>query len=251
MKGSTHPNGDKIAKILATVGLCSRREAERWIAEGRVQYQGEVLTDCAVRIKDLAHLRVDGMPLPQKSPVRLWIYYKPKGVITSHKDPQGRPTLFDQLKDLGAHVVSVGRLDFNSEGLILITNRGALARMLELPSTGVYRTYRVRVYGPLSQDALTQIRAGLVIDTVAYQGATIVVERQDKTYQWLNMTLKEGKNREIRRIIEHFGGQVTRLIRTHYGPFGLGDLAPGACVEVDHTMVKHLLKELEMDNECV
>ncbi len=247
MSDHLHPEGDKIAKIIASHGLCSRREAELWIDAGRVTYLGTPLLDCAQRIKDVESIRVDGKPLPTKPKLSLWLYYKPKGVITSHKDPQGRPTLFDQVRHLGDHVISVGRLDYNSEGLIVLTNQGPMARLLELPATGIKRTYRVRVFGVLSPDDIAAIKDGVLIDGVQYQGADVVVEREEKSYQWLRMTLIEGKNREIRRLIEHFGGQVTRLIRTHYGPFSLGTLEPDQCVAVDPAFVERLCRELHAD----
>lgn len=246
MSHPSHPSGDKIAKILASHGLCSRREAERWIEAGRVTCAGETLLDCALRIKDLELIRVDGKALPKKPNLGLWLYYKPKGVITSHKDPQGRPTLFDQVRHLGDHIISVGRLDYNSEGLILLTNQGSLARLLELPSTGIKRTYRVRVFGPLSDHDIDLIKEGVMIDGVYYQGADVVIEHEEKSYQWLRMTLIEGKNREIRRLIEHFDGQVTRLIRTQYGPFVLGTMEPDQCIQVDQAVVERLCRELEV-----
>ncbi|MBX9697182.1 MAG: rRNA pseudouridine synthase [Alphaproteobacteria bacterium] len=243
---SAHPNGDKIAKILATHGLCSRREAERWIEAGRVSVGGIALLDCSVRVKDLDQVRVDGNPLPSKPETRLWLYYKPVGIITSHKDPEGRPTLFDQVRDLGDHIISVGRLDLTSEGLILLTNQGELARTLELPSTRIKRTYRVRLFGQLTPPMLEIIDRGLEIDGVHYQGASVSVDRTENSYQWITMTLAEGKNREIRRIIEHFGGQVTRLIRTHYGPFCLNEMEPDDCVEVAKESLERLLDALKL-----
>jgi 23S rRNA pseudouridine2605 synthase len=243
---SPHPNGDKIAKILATHGLCSRREAERWIESGRVSLDGVTLLDCSMRVKNLDQIRVDGAPLPSKPKTRLWLYYKPKGIITSHKDPEGRPTLFEQVRDLGDHIISVGRLDLTSEGLILLTNQGALARMLELPSTRIKRTYRVRLFGELTPSMVEVIERGVEIDGVCYQGASVSIDRTENSYQWITMTLAEGKNREIRRIIEYFGGQVTRLIRTHYGPFCLNDMEPDECVEVSTESLERLLDALKL-----
>lgn len=240
-----HPNGDKIAKILATHGLCSRREAERWIESGRVSVEGETLLDCSVRVKNLDQIRVDGVLLPSKPEVRLWLYYKPRGVITSHKDPEGRPTLFEQVRHLGDHIISVGRLDLTSEGLILLTNQGELARMLELPSTRIKRTYRVRIFGHLTLPMIEIIEQGVEIDGVHYQGVSVAVDRTENSYQWITMTLAEGKNREIRRIVEYFGGQVTRLIRTHYGPFCLNEMEPDECVEVSQASLERLLSALK------
>lgn len=241
-----HANGDKIAKILAMHGLCSRREAERWIKAGRVSVEGVTLSDCSVRVKNLEQIRVDGAPLPSKPRIRLWLYYKPRGIITSHKDPEGRPTLFEQVRDLGDHIISVGRLDLTSEGLILLTNHGALARTLELPSTRIKRTYRVRLFGELTPPMIDTIESGVEIDGVFYQGASVFIDRTENSHQWITMTLAEGKNREIRRIIEHFGGQVTRLIRTHYGPFCLNHMEPDECIEVSTESLERLLDALKL-----
>ena len=219
--------GERIAKVMASAGLCSRRDAEAWILEGRVSVDGTVLNSPAFCVTPENHIMVDGKPLPQKAPPRLWLYYKPKGLVTSHKDELGRPTLFENLpKDL-PRVISVGRLDLNSEGLILLTNDGGLARQLELPSTGWVRTYRVRVHGRVDPQALKNLKKGITVEGIHYGSITATLERQQGDNAWLLVSLKEGKNREIRRIFEFLGWPVNRLIRIHYGPYDLGNLNPG------------------------
>lgn len=219
--------GERIAKVMARAGLCSRREAEVWILEGRVSVDGAVLDSPAFCLTPENHVTVDGKPLPQKAPPRLWLYYKPKGLVTSHKDELGRPTLFDALpKDL-PRVISVGRLDLNSEGLILLTNDGELARHLELPSTGWVRTYRVRVHGRVDPQTLKTLKNGITVEGIHYGSILATLERQQGDNAWLLVSLKEGKNREIRRVFEFLGWPVNRLIRTHYGPYELGSLNPG------------------------
>ncbi len=219
--------GERIAKVMARAGLCSRREAETWIREGRVFVDGAVLDSPAFCVTPENRIMVDEKPLPQKAPPRLWLYYKPKGLVTSHKDELGRPTLFDALpKDL-PRVISVGRLDLNSEGLILLTNDGELARHLELPSTGWVRTYRVRVHGRVDPQTLKTLKNGITVEGTHYGAIMATLERQQGDNAWLLVSLKEGKNREIRRVFEFLGWQVNRLIRTHYGPYELGTLKPG------------------------
>lgn len=218
---------ERIAKALARAGLCSRREAERWIAEGRVAVNGRVLDTPAVTVGPDDAITVDGKPIPAAEPTRLWRYHKPKGLITSHRDPQGRPTVFEHLpKDL-PRVVSVGRLDFNSEGLLLLTNDGALARHLEHPSTGWTRRYRVRVHGRVDPEALKRLADGVVVDGVRYGPVDARLESVKGGNAWLSFGLKEGKNREVRKLCAHLGLEVTRLIRIAYGPFQLGDLPRG------------------------
>lgn len=218
--------GERIAKVMARAGLCSRREAETWIHEGRVSVDGAVLDSPAFCVTSENHIVVDGKPLPQKTPSRLWLYYKPKGLVTSHKDELGRPTLFETLPKNLPRVISVGRLDLNSEGLILLTNDGELARHLELPSTGWVRTYRVRVHGRVDPQTLKTLKKGITVEGIHYGSITATLERQQGDNAWLLVSLKEGKNREIRRIFEHLGWPVNRLIRTHYGPYELGTLNP-------------------------
>jgi len=223
---------ERIAKVLARAGLCSRREAERWIADGRVSVDGHKLTTPAVTVGSESKVLVDGKPLPMKSQTRLWRYHKPAGLVTSHKDPQGRPTVFDSLpKDLG-RVISVGRLDLNSEGLLLLTNDGALARTLELPATGWVRRYRVRVHGRVEPKRLGALAGGVTVAGVRYGPIEASLDSQSGANAWLTVSLAEGKNREIRKVMESLELPVSRLIRLAYGPFQLGKLARGAVSEV-------------------
>ena len=222
----------RIAKAMAHAGLCSRRDAEKWIEAGRVAVSGKVLTTPAHVVSANDTITVDGKPLPQTAPARLWRYNKPKGLITSHKDPLGRKTVFESLPERLPRVVSIGRLDFNTEGLLLLTTDGALARHLELPSTGWLRRYRVRAHGRVTQDALDRLRDGITIDGIAYGPIEARLEREQGRNVWLVLALREGKNREVKRIAEHLGLTVNRLIRISFGPFALGDLASGTVEEV-------------------
>jgi 23S rRNA pseudouridine2605 synthase len=222
----------RIAKVMARAGLCSRRDAERWIAEGRVAVDGAVLTSPAVTVTADSDIRVDGKPLPEPERARLWRYHKPAGLVTTHRDERGRPTVFAALPAELPRLVSVGRLDFNSEGLLLLTNDGALARRLELPATGWVRRYRVRVHGIVDPERLAPLARGITIDGVAYGPIRAALDRQQGANAWLTLALREGKNREVRRVLEHLGYPVTRLIRLAYGPFQLGHLAKGAIEEV-------------------
>ena len=216
---------------MARAGLCSRRDAERWIEEGRVQVNGKTLDTPAFKVSDSDTIVVDGKALPTKERTRAFMYHKPAGLVTTHKDEQGRPTVFESLpKDL-PRVLSVGRLDLNSEGLLLLTNDGALKRRLELPSTGWLRRYRVRVYGEPAEADLDRLRAGISLDGEDFRPMRVTLDRQQRGNAWLTIGLREGRNREIRRAMEAIGLQVNRLIRISYGPFQLGDLATGA-VEV-------------------
>jgi 23S rRNA pseudouridine2605 synthase len=225
--------GERIAKVIAHAGLCSRRDAERWIAEGRVEIDGVRITTPAITVTDASIIRVDGKPLPTVEKTRLWLYHKPKGLITTHYDPQGRATVFDHLPPALPRVISVGRLDLNTEGLLLLTNDGALARTLELPSTGWVRTYRARVFGTLDFALLEKsVKNGITIDGMHYAPAKLTLGSQQGRNSWIDMEITEGKNREVRRIFEHFGLSVNRLIRTSYGPFQLGTLALEAVKEV-------------------
>jgi 23S rRNA pseudouridine2605 synthase len=222
----------RIAKVLARAGLCSRRDAERWIAEGRVTLDGEVLTSPAVNVTEASDIRVDGKPLPEPDRARLWRYHKPAGLVTTHRDERGRPTVFDALpKDL-PRLISIGRLDLNSEGLLLLTNDGALARRLELPATGWTRRYKVRVHGEIDPARLATLERGITVNGVKYGPIRARPERQQGSNAWLTLSLQEGKNREVRRVLEHLGYPVTRLIRLAYGPFQLGNLPRGAVEEV-------------------
>jgi 23S rRNA pseudouridine2605 synthase len=236
---------ERIAKLLARAGMCSRRDAERWIAEGRVSVDGHVLTTPAVTVTVANEIRVDGRPLPAPERPRLWRYHKPAGLVTSHRDEKGRPTVFDALpKDL-PRLVSIGRLDLNSEGLLLLTNDGALARRLELPSTGWVRRYKVRVHGEVEEEQLASLERGMTIDGVSYGPIRASLERRQGSNAWIAMALREGKNREVRRVLEHLGLQVTRLIRLSYGPFQLGNLARGAVAEVPKKVLAEQLGDTD------
>jgi 23S rRNA pseudouridine2605 synthase len=223
---------ERIAKLLARVGLCSRRDAERWIAAGRVAVDGRVLTTPAVTVTAESEVRVDGALLPAAERPRLWRYHKPAGLVTTHRDEKGRPTVFAALRKELPRVISVGRLDLNSEGLLLLTNDGALARRLELPSTGWLRRYKVRVHGEVDPDRLAALEKGITIEGVAYGPIRASLERRQGSNAWIALALREGKNREVRRVLEHLGLPVTRLIRLSFGPFQLGNLARGEVAEV-------------------
>jgi 23S rRNA pseudouridine2605 synthase len=222
----------RIAKAMAHAGLCSRRDAEAWIAAGRVAVNGKVLVTPAHIVSPGDKVAVDGKPLPALEAPRLWRYHKPRGLVTSHKDPQGRRTVFEALPPGLPRVVSVGRLDINTEGLLLLTTDGALARHLELPSTGWLRRYRVRAHGRVSEAALHALRSGVTIDGVKYGPVEARIDREQGSNLWLTLSLREGKNREVKRLAEHLGLTVNRLIRISFGPFALGDLADGAVEKV-------------------
>ncbi|RMD89952.1 MAG: rRNA pseudouridine synthase [Alphaproteobacteria bacterium] len=224
--------GERIAKVLARAGVASRREVERMIAAGRVALAGTILTTPAVLVDGLAGITVDGRPVAPAMSARLWRYHKPPGLITSHRDTRGRATVFDQLPKHLPRVISVGRLDLASEGLLLLTNDGGLARWMSLPSTGWTRRYRVRVHGRIDEEALAGLAEGIEIAGIRYGPITAEIERASGSNAWLRMTLKEGKNREIRRVLAALGLAVNRLIRTGYGPFTLGSLPRGGIAEV-------------------
>lgn len=235
--------GERIAKVLARAGLCSRREAERWIAAGRVAVNGEILTTPAVTVTGEDAIVVDGQALPAKEPARLWRYHKPAGLMTTHSDPRGRPTVFASLPKNLPRVVSVGRLDFNSEGLLLLTNDGGLERRLELPSTGWTRRYRVRAFGAVDEEALAKLKNGITISGVRYGPIRAAIDSKKGANAWITVALTEGKNREVRRVLEHLGLSVNRLIRTAYGPFQLGHLAEGEVEEVPRKVLREQLGE--------
>ncbi|WP_439817913.1 pseudouridine synthase [Zavarzinia sp. CC-PAN008] len=225
---SSDTGGERIAKVIARSGLCSRRDAERMIEEGRVELDGVRLTAPNVNVGPTSRIKVDGKALPIPQPARLWRYHKPRGLVTSHKDEGGRPTVFGNLPPGLPRVVSIGRLDLNSEGLLLLTNDGGLKRRLELPSTAWVRRYRVRVMGEVDRAALARLRHGIVVDGIAYGPIEAELDREGQGRNaWLTMSLTEGKNREIRRVLEHLGLSVNRLIRVSYGPFELEDLEAG------------------------
>jgi 23S rRNA pseudouridine2605 synthase len=226
-----HRPGQRIAKAMARAGLCSRRDAEAWILAGRVSVNGEQLTSPAFNVVEGDDIRVDGEALKAHERTRLFLFHKPRGLVTTARDPEGRPTIFDALPDELPRVVAVGRLDINTEGLLLLTNDGGLARVLELPATGWLRRYRVRAHGAVDQAALDGLREGVTIDGVHYAGIEARLERTQGSNVWLTMGLREGKNREIKRVLELLGLSVNRLIRISFGPFELADLAEGEVVE--------------------
>jgi 23S rRNA pseudouridine2605 synthase len=217
----------RIAKAMARSGLCSRREAERWIAEGRVRVNGTLLTTPALDVGPRHNIVVDGEPLPAPEPVRLWRYHKPRGLVTTHADPEGRPTVFDKLPEGLPRVISIGRLDVNTEGLLLLTNDGELARYLELPETGWLRRYRVRARGRVTQADLDKLKDGVEIEGVSYGPVEATLDSFQGANSWLTLGLREGKNREVRKILGSLGLEVGRLIRISFGPFQLLDLAEG------------------------
>ena len=224
--------GDRIAKLLARAGIASRREVERMIAEGRIALDGTVVDTPATVLRSLAGVTVDGQPVAAPAPARLFLYHKPVGLLVTERDPAGRPTIYDRLTAELPRVVPVGRLDLATEGLLLLTTDGGLKRQLELPSTGVERSYRARAYGEVSQAALEELSEGVEIDGIRYGSIDANLERRTGANAWIEMTLTEGKNREVRRVLEHLGLEVSRLIRTRYGPFVLADLPPGEVGEV-------------------
>jgi len=234
----------RIAKAMARAGLCSRREAERWIADGRVSVNGQTLKTPGVEVKPRDRVLVDGQPLPIAEPSQLWRYNKPRGLVTTHNDPQGRPTVFDSLPPGLPRVISVGRLDFNTEGLILLTNDGELARHLELPATGWLRRYRVRAKGRVTPDDLEKLKEGIEIEGVRYGPVEAVVDTVQGANIWLTVGIREGKNREVRKVLSSLQLDVNRLIRISFGPFQLLDLEPG---EVDVVKRRVLADQLGPD----
>ncbi|MDE2560940.1 MAG: rRNA pseudouridine synthase [Sphingomonadales bacterium] len=240
--------GDRIAKLLARAGIASRREVERMIAEGRVKIGEETVTTPATLLTSLKGVSVDGKPVAAPEPPRLFRFHKPAGLITAERDPRGRPTIYTALRNAlprgTPRLMPVGRLDLNTEGLLLLTNDGELKRAMELPATGVPRTYRARTFGEVSQQQLEDLIEGITIEGVRYGSIDANMERRTGRNQWIEMTLAEGKNREVRRVLEHLGLQVSRLIRTAYGPFRLGDLQRGQADEVKQVEVERFRKGL-------
>jgi len=224
--------GDRIAKVIARAGICSRRDAEKLIGEGRVKLNGELVTSPALNVTENDLVSVDDKPLAQPEAARMWRYHKPSGLVTTHKDEKGRPTVFAGLPKSMGRVVSVGRLDFNSEGLLLLTNDGDIARRMEMPAAGWTRVYRVRLFGKVTQAELDRLAEGTVIDGVKYGPIIADLERAKGVYAWARVSLKEGKNREVKRVMESLGLKVARLIRTSYGPFQLGHLPEGQVEEI-------------------
>lgn len=245
MEGESAVKGERVAKLLARAGLCSRRDAERWIAEGRVSVRGEVLTSPATNVSDPHEISVDGKPLPEAERARLWRYHKPTGLVTTHRDEKGRPTVFAALPKELPRLISVGRLDLNSEGLLLLTNDGGLARRLELPANGWLRRYRVRVHGTIDPAQLAALEKGVTIDGIAYGAIHAALERQQGSNAWLMVSLREGRNREVRKVMAHLGVPVSRLIRIAYGPFQLGNLASGGIEEVPQRVLREQLGQTD------
>jgi len=243
MNGNTeqHKPGERIAKVIARAGLASRREAELWIAAGRVAVNGAVIASPACNVTAQDQITVDGAPLPERERTRLFLYHKPRGLMTTHADPQGRPTIFEHLPDELPRLISVGRLDFNTEGLLLLTNDGALARVLEMPATGWLRRYRVRAHGKVNQAQLDQLRAGLTLSGIHYGAIEATIERVQGANLWLTFAIREGKNREVRNVLGHLGLDVTRLIRVSFGPFQLAELKTGDVEEVRTRILREQL----------
>ncbi len=231
------PEGERIAKLIARAGICSRREAEKLIAEGKVSVNGKVLDSPALNVTGREKIVVNGKALPALEPTRLWRYYKPEGLVTTARDPQDRPTVFDNLPPGVPRVVSVGRLDVNTEGLLLLTNDGELARLLELPSTGWSRRYRVRAFGAATQEQLNKLKDGIEVEGVRYGAIEATLDKVQGSNVWLTLSLKEGKNREVKRVLGALGLRVNRLIRLSYGPFQVADLEPGEARQVPNRVL--------------
>ncbi|WP_375291609.1 pseudouridine synthase [Qipengyuania sp.] len=249
MANSLPEAGDRIAKLLARAGVASRREIERMIADGRVALDGKVLDTPAVKLETLRGVTVDGKPVAQAEAARLFAFHKPSGLITAERDPRGRPTIYTALRNAlprGApRLMPVGRLDFTTEGLLLMTNDGELKRAMELPSSGIPRTYRARAFGDVTQAQLDELMEGVTIEGVRYGRIEADLERSSGRNRWIELTLTEGKNREVRRVLEHLGLQVSRLLRTAYGPFQLADLPRGQAVEIRQSDVERFRKGLK------
>lgn len=237
------PEGERIAKVMARAGLASRREAEAWIAAGRVSVNGTVITTPALNVGPSDKVVVDGKPLPRAERTRLFLYHKPRGLVTTSADPQGRPTIFGALpKDL-PRLISVGRLDLNTEGLLLLTNDGGLARALELPTTGWLRRYRVRAFGKVTQQQLDGLRDGVTVDGIHYGPIEATLDREQPSNVWITFAIREGKNREVRNVLRYLDLHVGRLIRLSFGPFQLGDIAEGEVREIPTRILRDQLGE--------
>jgi 23S rRNA pseudouridine2605 synthase len=257
LEGETDTTGksERIAKVIARAGVCSRRDAEKMILEGRVTLDGEPVTSPARNVTPDNVIVIDGKPLAAPEAARLWRFHKPNGLVTTHKDEKGRPTVFGALPKSIGRVVSVGRLDFNSEGLLLLTNDGEIARRLEVPAAGWIRKYRARLFGKVNQKDLDNLATGVTIDGITYGPIVADIERAKGNYSWATVSLKEGKNREVKRVMESLGLKVARLIRISYGPFQLGHLAEGAVEEIPTRLWREQLgigrkKRLEAAHEA-
>ena len=239
---ASYTGPERIAKTIARSGLCSRREAERWIINGQVKLNSKILTECGVNVTSRDLIEVNGKPLPNKVITKLWMYHKQRGYLVTNYDPEGRSTIFDQLKKkVETRFISVGRLDMDSEGLILLTNDGDLARKLELPATGWLRKYRVRVHGYVIPKDLEPLKNGIIIDGIKYGRIDAALDRQQGSNAWLTLSFREGKNREVRKVMNHLGYNVNRLIRVSFGPFNLKDLPSGELQEVKNRVLNDQL----------
>ena len=242
-KSNQQNPGERIAKVMARAGLASRRQAEAWIAAGRVAVNGAVISSPALNVTPSDRIAVDGQPLPRRERTRLFRYHKPRGLVTTNSDPEGRPTIFGALpKDL-PRLISIGRLDINTEGLLLLTNDGGLARVLELPATGWLRRYRVRALGRVMQPALDRLRGGITVEGVHYGPIEATLDREQGANVWLTFGIREGKNREVRKVLETLDLKVNRLIRVAFGPFELGELDEGEVKEIESQALRTELGE--------
>ncbi|HLD76621.1 MAG TPA: pseudouridine synthase [Rickettsiales bacterium] len=241
MKKEIGRKGNRIAKVIAAAGYCSRRDAEKLIAEGRVQVNGKEINTPTILITDQS-IKIDGKLLQQKQELRLFLFHKPAGIITTNKDPNNRKTIFDLLPKSLPRLIAIGRLDFNTEGLLLLTTSGSLSRYIELPKTAWVRKYRARVFGRLNHDRLKKLENGITIDGVRYGSIKVAID-QEGSNSWLTISISEGKNREIRKVMEELGLKVNRLIRTSFGPFILGELKVGEIKEIDKNSMKNSIPQ--------